>query len=436
MQAILNNHFDGLNDPITILANIPLCHEGDTTELESSLSEFIFEMGFLGECDVHFVAEAGGTWPNDVLNKVSEGDGLVLLHLSKDEDEDDFSPSISKFYTVSELKSLRISKNVGDALYALCMMAEDVTEPVRLHDPASANEGLVDSTLLTPDDEMVSELEMLNNEHCLFSTDSLAVYLFKGQVAPALMRLIGVGRAVTFAAIGAGSGEDVDVSAEDAYYDHLMLWDKNENCLVGAYRIGFTQEILKSHGPEGMYLNHVFEMESKFYEHLDNAMELSRSFVLPSYQKNPQMLDALWKGIGQAAIAKNCFTLYGSVTISDSFTPLSQSILVDMLDRYYSDDADLRGSVKAPVPFVPQTRNHSLVVDAWSALGLNKLNSVIQDLEGDQRDIPPLIRYYVSLGAKFLSFQVEESFNDAIYCLLKVDLNELPRRYKKRFMGG
>ena len=75
-----------------------------------------------------------------------------------------------------------------------------------------------------------------------------------------------------------------------------------------------------------------------------------------------------------------------------------------------------------------------MVADAWSGMGLNRLNGVIQELEGGQRDIPPLIRYYASLGAKFLSFQVEESFNDAIYCLLRVDLQALPHRYKKRFL--
>jgi len=63
------------------------------------------------------------------------------------------------------------------------------------------------------------------------------------------------------------------------------------------------------------------------------------------------------------------------------------------------------------------------------------MNKVILELEHDHRAIPPLIRYYISLGAKFLSFQVEESFNNAIYCLLKVDLQKLPKRYKKRFLG-
>ncbi len=339
------------------------------------------------------------------------------------------------------LTGLNLSQDEDIWLEVVGKVMSDVTEPEGAVISSEDDLGMNKGDLLIPDAEVLGEMRMLDAEHCLFSTEKLGMYLFKGREAPAVMRLIGVARAVTFAAIGAGSGKEVDLSEEDEYYDHLLLWDKVEGCLVGAYRIGFTHEILETYGAKGMYLNDVFEMQPEFYEQMagsnggKGAMELSRSFVLPSYQKNPQMLDALWKGIGQAAIARDCFALYGSVTISDSFTPLSQSILVDTLDRYYSEDSELRASVRAKVPFVAQTRNHELVTDFWSGMGLNRLNGLIQELEGGQRDIPPLIRYYASIGAKFLSFQVEESFNDAIYCLLKVDLKEMPRRYRKRFLG-
>jgi len=328
---------------------------------------------------------------------------------------------------------LRADEKVATQLYAHCLMVGEATEP-SLPSTAQAEDAASEARL-KPNTEVLAELEVLNETSQLFSTAKLAVYLFKGREAPAMMQLIGAARAVTFAAIGAGAGVEIDLSDEDDYYDHLLLWDREQNCLVGAYRLGFTNEILKSHGKTGMYLDHVFEIEPEFYETLGNAMELSRSFLLPSYQKNPQMLDALWKGIGHASIEKNCHILYGSVTISASYTPLSQAILVDTLDRYHSEDVELRNAVRSKVPFKAETQHHTLVTDAWASQGINKLNKVILELEHDHRAIPPLIRYYISLGAKFLSFQVEESFNNAIYCLLKVDLQKLPKRYKKRFLG-
>ena len=110
-------------------------------------------------------------------------------------------------------------------------------------------------------------------------------------------------------------------------------------------------------------------------------------------------------------------------------------MLVETLDKFHSDEPDIRSLVKARVPFKPETKYHPLVAEAWQEDGLNRLNSYIEELEGGQRSIPPLIRYYASLGARFLSFHVEPSFNDAIYCLLSVRIKDIPKRYQKRFLG-
>ena len=45
------------------------------------------------------------------------------------------------------------------------------------------------------------------------------------------------------------------------------------------------------------------------------------------------------------------------------------------------------------------------------------------------------MRYYCMLGARFLAFHVEPSFQDALYCLLRVELAGMDKRYRKRFMG-
>ena len=439
MPANFKETLAQLDNSVTLIVNAFI--EGlDRDRIEDQLDKYVQETGFSHAYNICFIGEHGsadGGWDDGVLNHVESGFGMMILSINQPTDI-----FLAAIYSPEGVDQLRSSKDVAQELYARCMMVLEATEPrlpaMSLAGVSSEDEiaGFAEAEArLKPNAEVLAEIKMLDNDRQLFNTDKLAVYLFKGNEAPEMMQLIGAARSVTFAAIGAGAGKEVDLSEEDDYYDHLLLWDKAENCLVGAYRLGFTNEILESHGKEGMYLDHVFEVQPEFYEKLGNAMELSRSFVLPSYQKNPQMLDALWKGIGHAAIQKNCYILYGSVTISASFTPLSQSILVDTLDRYHSEEAELRNSVRAKVPFAAETQHHALISDSWASQGLNKLNRVILDLEQDHRAIPPLIRYYVSLGAKFMSFQVEESFNNAIYCLLKVDLKNLPKRYKKRFLG-
>lgn len=264
-----------------------------------------------------------------------------------------------------------------------------------------------------------------------------ASFVFQGHEQPEVLEQIGRLREITFQCIGAGSGNEVDLSDEDQYYHHIAVIDIKNKQIAGAYRVGITSEIRSSHGNEGMYLNHIFDFtsgENGFYEQLGNAMELSRSFICPQYQKNPAILDLLWKSLGTVAKENKCTKLYGSVTVSAEFTPQSQSIIVDTLDRYHSAEDSMRRTVSNQNPFKATTKYHTLISDAYAPHGIGRLNSVIEELEEEHRSIPPLVRYYTTLGAKFLSFKVEPTFNNAIYCLLVVDLEKIPSRYKKRFL--
>ncbi len=64
---------------------------------------------------------------------------------------------------------------------------------------------------------------------------------------------------------------------------------------------------------------------------------------------------------------------------------------------------------------------------------LDKHDPLVRHLESQKRGIPPLMRYYCQLGARFINYHVEPSFQDALYCLLRVDLPSVPDTYKRRF---
>lgn len=428
MPASLIDTLREINYPITILADYP------TSGSEAGADEFmqlVAKTGFKDTVSLKIDYENSSPWDDKIIEAIPEGNGLLIVSIGLKDKVWDFI--LAAQYTPNEVTKLPLQKGIASMLHARCHIIHDITEPLPLF--VSNQSAQKHSASLSPDSAALEEILILEKNHCLFSTETKAVYFFKGKEAPALLRLIGIGRSITFEAIGAGSGLEVDLAPEDEYYDHVMLWDKQAQCLVGAYRIGFTEEIISKYGVNGLYLNSIFNFKKEYYEQLGNSMELSRSFILPLYQKNPQMLDALWKGVGQIAVRRNCFNLYGSVTISASFTPLSQSILVDTLDRYHGEEQQLRNTVTTSHPFIPQTKNHQLVSNAWAEMGINRLNTVIEDIEHNQRPIPPLVRYYISLKAKFLAFQVEASFNNAIYCLLRVNFKTLPSRYKKRFFG-
>jgi len=248
----------------------------------------------------------------------------------------------------SEVKRLAQKGNIAQ-LHARCYAAKERTESEEQNVAENKVRDLSATMEKTASNELLQEIESLRAEAALWQNESLSLLLFRGDQGPHLLEQVGRGRAVTFAAIGAGSGDEVDLSKEDQYYHHIVLWDHEQNALIGAYRIGFTQEVIKEHGVHGLYLDHVFEIEPQFYEQLGSAMELSRSFILPTYQKNPQMLDFLWRGLGMAAQKMGCETLFGSVTISASYSALSQAVLVETLDKFYSDGPEMRSLIKARV---------------------------------------------------------------------------------------
>jgi putative hemolysin len=267
----------------------------------------------------------------------------------------------------------------------------------------------------------------------MFDRGTYSVLLFRGDESRTLLEEIGRQREITFQAAGQGTGREIDLSNEDDYYHHLILWDREEDFLAGAYRLGFEEEIRAERGAEALYLQPLFRFHKTFYRRIGPGAELSRSFVVPARQRDGRALACLWKGLSAAAVQRNCRTYYGCVTISNLFHPASRAILVDFLDRHYSDDAGLRRLAHPVHPFQPETRYHRLLTEAFACEKIDALRPVIEEIENGHRSIPPLIRYYCSLGARYLAFHVEPSFGNAVYCLLRVDLNELEKRYQRRF---
>ena len=60
---------------------------------------------------------------------------------------------------------------------------------------------------------------------------------------------------------------------------------------------------------------------------------------------------------------------------------------------------------------------------------------MVADLETDQKGVPVLIRQYLKLGAKFLSFNVDRAFGDCVDGLILVDLVNAQRRMTERYLG-
>ena len=201
-----------------------------------------------------------------------------------------------------------------------------------------------------------SEIDSLDSDSLLATQGNLEVYLASAPQIPGILHEIGRLREISFQAVGEGTGREIDLDRFDQHYLHLFLWDREKQHIPGAYRLAPTDKVLAEHGPTGLYCSTLFEFQPDFLEHLNPSLELGRSFVIPDYQKSLAPLLALWKGIA-AYVSRNpqYYRLFGPVSISHNYTPLSQDIIVQFLRKNrWNRELGPSSAPSTPFPAIPK----------------------------------------------------------------------------------
>ena len=284
---------------------------------------------------------------------------------------------------------------------------------------------------------LAAEIAALPAEQTLVESGELAVVLARAQEVPHALREIGRLREVTFRAAGEGTGAEIDLDAFDAHYLHLFIWNREKREIVGAYRLGPSDEIVKKHGKNGLYTSRLFAYKRGFLERIQPALEMGRSFVRVEYQRSYAPLLLLWKGIG-AFIVKNpkYKVLFGPVSISNDYNPKSRQLIVSFL-KAYNQAPELTPLVRARSPFKHKPRKLS-GASPWerdAAWDIDDLSAVIADMETDQKGVPILLKQYLKLGGKLVGFNVDAQFANALDGLIVVDLTRTDPRVLERYMG-
>ena len=187
---------------------------------------------------------------------------------------------------------------------------------------------------------LAREVRVLPEEQRLLTSDNLQVYYAVASQIPELLREIGRLREITFCAAGEGTGRLLDLDRFDAYYYHLFLWNDKSHELVGAYRFGLSDAIVRRFGYRGFYTNTLFKYGKRLLGRLDPAIELGRSFVRPEYQRAYAPLMLLWKGIGQFVVRNPRYRyLFGPVSMSREYNAYSRHLLAAFL-QLNNMDAD------------------------------------------------------------------------------------------------
>jgi putative hemolysin len=286
-----------------------------------------------------------------------------------------------------------------------------------------------------PPELLTEEIKHLPASQTLHETNKVKVLYADSKQIPWTLQEIGRLRELTFREVGEGTGKDIDLDVYDSYYTHLFLWDKEKHCLIGAYRLGLADKIIKKYGIKGLYSYSLFKYSKKKLHKLGASIELGRSFIRTEYQRQPSSLSLLWKGIACfIANQSNYHTLFGPVSISNDYQDVSRKLIVDSL-RANRLIKELGKNIK------PRKAYKSSGTTLWNKKELaalddiNIISDIISQLEQGQRGIPVLIKQYIKLGGHFLEFNLDQDFNDALDGLIVVDLRKTEPGLLEYFMG-
>ena len=260
-----------------------------------------------------------------------------------------------------------------------------------------------------------AEITNLQPEHHVAGGASIDVFCAPAEAIPHVLHEIGRLRAMTFREAGEDSGRAIDLDRFDRHYLHLFAWDRERRHVAGAYRIGLADEILATHGIDGLYTATLFRYDPRLLDQLPPALELGRAFVRREYQRRSNALMLLWKGVAQVAMRAGKYrVLFGAVSVSSQYDPVSQQLLREFLvAQHGSEMAALVSGLNPPSA-------------AYPSGGACPTRPAM----------PVLLRQYLQLNARVLGFNVDRAFGGALDVLMMVDLADVDPAILRRYFGG
>lgn len=286
-----------------------------------------------------------------------------------------------------------------------------------------------------PVQDLKHDIDNLAFENHLLGYNNLDVYCAKAEAIPCILHEIGRIREINFRDVGEGTGLALDVDKFDRNYLHLFIWDKQADQLVGAYRLGLVDQLMEKHGTAGLYSNTLFNYDSRFINNMGKSIEMGRSVIAKEYQRSMTSLLLLWKGIATFVSRHPDYThLFGPVSISNDYSDDARQLLAETMSLHFYDQHQAK-LVKAtnPLPAMKNLDWNNSLLNSLTDLQL--LSKVIARID-EGKGVPVLLRQYLGLNGKFVSFNVDAEFNDALDGLIVVDLRKVESKTLGRYMGA
>ncbi|WP_448245495.1 GNAT family N-acyltransferase [Thalassotalea agariperforans] len=293
------------------------------------------------------------------------------------------------------------------------------------------------SAIAFPEQRQTLKKALKQCQHLGSTNDGKDIYLYNYDESSPILREIGRLREVAFRAVGEGTGKKRDIDKYDAYYHHLILWDKEELEIIGAYRFADTKKVINTQGKDALYTETLFKYENEMNTYLEQGLELGRSFVQPKYW-GKRSLDYLWFGIGAFLKVNPQFRyLFGPVSISDSYPPAAKDLMVYFYNLYFGYTTKVAESNQ---PYQYQQPDLAILKASFSGEDYKADFVQLKHLLANMGvSVPTLYKQYSELcqpgGVQFLAFGTDPEFQDCLDGLVLVDVTKFTDKKRARYLG-
>lgn len=198
----------------------------------------------------------------------------------------------------------------------------------------------------------------------------------------------------------------LDIDRYDAFCDHLLVWDNDNDALVSSTRLLNDRQAA---AVGGFYSESEFDI-SAILALEGGRLEVGRTCVDRNYRSGAAM-GMLWQGIGEQMNTHGYRYLIGSASIDAKDGMNMVHAISERLLSKYAAPAELRTTPKLAVPSACESDN-------LTALRL-----------------PPLLKAYVGMGAKICG---EPCWDPGFGCadvFVLVDIEQISKRYLRHFFG-
>ena len=210
-------------------------------------------------------------------------------------------------------------------------------------------------------------------------------------------------------------------SAKDAQFDrdefdegaaHLIVFDKANGMPIGTYRaIGQP-----GNDPEKMYSAREYEVDG-IAPYVPRIIEVGRSCVDKDY-RNGAVVAILWNGMAAITLRSGCRYLCGCVSLEDARPAVAWAVYESLRDNgLYFPDVHFKPRPQFSFPRPDQA----------------EIESIRNDRARLREAMPPLMKGYITIGAKLLGEPAFDYEFGSIDLPVMVDMWHLPDRYHKHF---